>query len=108
MCAYASYVHSQHTTHLLLLHPRPGAGKGLFTTKDFRRRQLITEYYGKIISYKTACKLVACNKASHIRALDFQFRSIRASTKPKHNKGGAAFANDARCAAKNNAEFHTV
>jgi hypothetical protein len=85
-----------------------GAGKGLFTTTAFKRNQLITEYHGKIIPYKTACRLVALNKASHIRALEFGFRAIKASTKPKLGKGGAAFANDARSKAKNNAKFYTV
>lgn len=89
-------------------HTHTGAGKGLFTSTAFRRNQLITEYHGKVVPYATACRLVLLNKASHIRALEYGFRAIRARTKPKRGKGGAAFANDARSKARNNAKFHTV
>lgn len=82
-----------------------GGGNGLFTTRFFRRNELITEYVGPIIDHKKAQKLRLRNKHSHIRVLNLQFLYIDGLKHPKPGVGGASFANDARDSTKNNAVF---
>lgn len=82
-----------------------GGGNGLWTSRFFRRNELITEYFGPIIDHKKALTLRYKNKHSHIRVLNLQFRYIDGIKKPQLGVGGASFANDARDPGKTNAVF---
>ena len=83
----------------------PGGGNGLWTSRFFRRNELITEYCGPIIDHRKALKLRRQNRHSHIRVLNSQFQYINGIKQPKAGQGGASFANDARDSHHNNAVF---
>lgn len=83
-----------------------GAGRGLFTSRPFKKNEVITEYAGRVLTYKEGMELRRAGKGTHLRALDYGFRALQGITKPKHGMGGASFANDARNASLNNARFY--
>lgn len=70
----------------------PGAGKGLFTTKSYKKDQRIIEYRGEIIEWKEYSKRVKENKDGY---LFFVRRNhcIDAFSTPQYK---ARYANDAR------------
>jgi uncharacterized protein len=70
----------------------PGAGKGLFTTKSYRKDQRIIEYRGEIIEWKEYSRRVKENKDGY---LFFVRRNccIDAFSTPQYK---ARYANDAR------------
>ena len=72
----------------------PNAGFGLFTTKNFKKGDTITEYDGKIIDRRTALQLRSEHKDTHLVALTTQHSAIDGLKKPIHGRGGASFAND--------------
>lgn len=93
----------------------PGAGLGLFATRDFADDEVITSYYGMLVPYKEAKR----RNPSHIRALfpmhtaiDGRFmRDGTEITDPNlqlRGKGVAALCNDARDEERNNAIFITA
>lgn len=57
-----------------------GGGNGLWTTRLFRRNELITEYCGPIIDHKKALQLRRKNKHSHIRVLNSQVCMMKPDT----------------------------
>ena len=68
----------------------PGAGKGLFTKKAIPKGVKITEYKGKVTSWKDADHMNGLN------AYIFYINRNHVIDGSKHTKGFARFANDAK------------
>lgn len=87
----------------------PDAGNGLFATRDFRRHELVTEYQGVELPASSIRELVTEQgwaRASH--TISLRGPTVLDGLKdPKAavGRGGASFANDARCPALTNAAF---
>ena len=82
----------------------PNAGFGLFAARKFKKREVITEYSGAVISKEQ----VACK--SHIISIrDGSGMVIDGCKTPDEQEGAAQFANDHRDKSKINAKFvHTT
>jgi SET domain-containing protein len=66
---------------------------GLFTTRSFKKNDIITEYTGERISREEALDRRRLKRASHIRKVDFH-QCIDGDKKPKSFQGIAQFTND--------------
>lgn len=87
----------------------PGAGKGLFTTKDIKKGSKIIEYRGEIIDWKEYCKRVKEDKDGYM-AFVSRNKCIDAYNTPQYK---ARYANDANGLIKskkykNNAEYQII
>jgi hypothetical protein len=85
----------------------PGAGLGLFATRNFKKNELITEYDGRIIDNKTA-KQVQKNhpgQSFHFVALSLGRTVIDGIKTPIPGRGGASFTNDSMNNPPYNAKF---
>lgn len=87
----------------------PGAGKGLFTTKDIKKDSKIIEYRGEIIDWKEYCKRVKEDKDGYLAYISRK-KSIDAYNTPQYK---ARYANDAEGLIKikrlkNNAEYQII
>lgn len=105
ICAPVLLKEQQLTAHMLV--PVAGGGLGLYTSRPYKRNELITEYAGPLISFEEAIVRRHLNLHSHIRALNLNFQSIDGLRSPVMGQGGASFANDARSSLYNNAVFVT-
>jgi hypothetical protein len=85
----------------------PNSGRGLFTTRFFRRGDLVTEYVGTRISRERALQLKALNLHSHIRSISFH-ELIDGERDPQELQGVGAMANDPRDVTKVNTKYHLV
>lgn len=86
----------------------PGAGKGLFTTKVYKKDQRIIEYRGEIIEWKEYSKRVKENKDGYLFFVRRNY-CIDAFSTPQYK---ARYANDAQGFArvkglKNNCVYET-
>lgn len=87
----------------------PGAGKGLFTTKDIKKGKKIIEYRGEIIDWKEYCKRVKEDKDGYLVYISRK-KCIDAYNTPQYK---ARYANDAEGLIrskkyKNNAEYQII
>ena len=83
----------------------PGAGYGLFATKNFKKGEGITEYDGEIISRSYANILKQQNLDTHIVALSPGRSAINGLTTITVGRGGAQFSNDINDKNRYNAVF---
>lgn len=88
-----------------LLTFNTGAGLGLWSSRPFKRNDLITSYSGDEISYVEALRLRNAGKGSHIRTIESRHTAINGIKLPQPGEGGASFANDARSRQINNAKL---
>lgn len=84
-----------------------GAGNGLYTTRSYKRNQIITEYCGPLIDYQEARERRGRQQDSHIRCLSYGTQCIDGLKQPEQGQGGASFANDARDTHLNNSRFYS-
>lgn len=87
----------------------PGAGMGLFTTKDIKKGCKIIEYRGEIIDWKEYCKRVKEDKDGYLAYISRK-KCIDAYNTPQYK---ARYANDAEGLIKNkkfknNAEYQII
>lgn len=87
----------------------PGAGKGLFTTKDIKKGSKIIEYRGEIIDWKEYCKRTKEDKDGYMAYVNRK-KCIDAYNTPQYK---ARYANDAegiirKKGLKNNAEYQII
>lgn len=83
------------------------AGSGLWTTRDYSKSDLLTEYSGTYITHEQALQLRADNLDSHVRVVSSFHLCIDGIKEPRAGLGGASFCNDARNSKINNAVFTT-
>lgn len=69
----------------------PGAGKGLFTTKPYKKDQVVIEYRGEIIQWKEYRERVAANKDGYLLFISRK-KCVDAYSTPQYK---ARYANDA-------------
>ena len=90
----------------------PGAGFGLFATRAFRRRELVTGVDGSLVTRAEADRLRAGGEHSHVRTLMYHTLAVDGlkSHPAPPGRGGGTYANDGRGdpAHPNNAEFVTA
>lgn len=81
------------------------AGSGLWTTRAYKKSELVTEYSGTYITHKQALQLREDNLDSHVRVDTSLHLCIDGIRQPQPGLGGASFCNDARNSQMNNAVF---
>eukprot|EP00471_Norrisiella_sphaerica_P013653 CAMPEP_0184502830 /NCGR_PEP_ID=MMETSP0113_2-20130426/51318_1 /TAXON_ID=91329 /ORGANISM="Norrisiella sphaerica, Strain BC52" /LENGTH=459 /DNA_ID=CAMNT_0026892183 /DNA_START=96 /DNA_END=1475 /DNA_ORIENTATION=+ len=85
----------------------PGAlrrNRGLFSTINIGKNELITEYSGTPINRARAMQLRAQGKATHVKGLNYD-RFLDGNRWPQIGQGAAQMANDGKGFTKNNAKF---
>lgn len=92
----------------------PGAGGGLFATREFAKNEWVTFYDGRVISHEEAKELEKTPGAvSHVRKVSSMHSMIDglrdAQLAMDENRGGGSFINDAKDVKNgNNAEWMTI
>ena len=80
---------------------------GLFASRVFREREVITEYTGRLISRSEAVKMRREGRSSHLRGLNYDL-IIDGDRNPITGQGIAQFANDGTFLGINNTKFITT
>jgi hypothetical protein len=85
----------------------PNAGNGLFSLREFKKGEVITEYSGEVISHAEASLDKGPEYRSHFRSLESMSTVLAGLKEPVMGQGAASFPNDIRARSRYNSEFYT-
>ena len=83
------------------------AGNGLFSLREFKKGEVITEYSGEVISHAEASLDKGPEYRSHFRSLESMSTVLAGLKEPVMGQGAASFPNDIRAKSRYNSEFYT-